>query len=211
MDDQLDKGEPRYEVLAELSELAHGTLDADRAAGLRAQIAASPELSERYERERRAVEALSAVRADRAPAHLRAGIEAGRRKRSRLPVPRVGTAWGMAAAGALAVAAVAIALLLPAGTPGGPSASQAASLALRGSAMAAPQPGGAVPGATLNQDVQEVYFPDWSHRFGWHATGQRTDRLGGRDAVTVYYDRQGRQIAYTIVAKPALRVPSAST
>jgi hypothetical protein len=100
-------------------------------------------------------------------------------------------------------------LLLPAGTPGSPSVSEAASLALRGSAMVAPQPGGVVPGATLNRDVQEVYFPDWSKKFGWWADGQRADQVGNRKAVTVYYSRDGHRIAYTIVAAPALTLPAA--
>jgi hypothetical protein len=112
---------------------------------------------------------------------------------------------------ALAAAALALALLLPAGAPGGPSVSQAASLALRGSVMAAPGPGGAVPGATLNRDVEEVYFPNWSNKFGWWAAGQRVDRIGGRKAVTVYYGRDGQRIAYTIVSSPALKLPQASS
>jgi anti-sigma factor RsiW len=205
------KDEPKPEVLAELSALADGSLDPERAAALRRQIAGSPDLSERYRREQQAVTALAALRAERAPARLRASIESERRRRSRRPLPRLGLAWGTAAAAALAAVALALALLLPAGTPGGPSVSQAASLALRGSAMPAPQPGGAGPGGTLNRDVDEVYFPNWSQRFGWSADGQRVDRVGGRKAVTVFYARDGQRIAYTIVTVPALKLPSAST
>jgi hypothetical protein len=197
--------------MAQLAALADGKLDPERAAALRQQIAASPELSKRYEREQRAVAALGMVRDDRAPAALRARIESERRRRSRTPLPRLGTAWGTAAVAALAAAALALVLLLPAGTPGGPSVSQAASLALRGSAMAAPQPGGAVPGVTLNRDVEEVYFPNWSKKFGWWAEGQRVDKIGGRKAVTVYYSRGGQRIAYTILTAPALKLPNATT
>ena len=210
MEDSARKDEPLPQVLADLSSLADGTLDPAREQRVREQIARSPELSERFERERRAVAALATVRAERAPQRVRARIDAERRRRSRGPMPRLGIAWGTAAAAALAVAALAVALLLPAGTPGAPSVSQAASLALRGSAMGAPPPGGAIPGATLNRDVQEVYFPDWHYRFGWAAAGQRVDRLGGRTAVTVYYDWHGRRIAYTIIDAPALRLPIAT-
>ena len=206
-----NRDEPRAEVMAELSALADGTLDPKREAAVRELIARSPGLSERYERERRAVAALGVVRAERAPARLRARIEAERRQRLRVTLPRVGTAWGAAAAAALAVAAIALALLLPAGAPGGPSVSQAESLALRGSAMPPPEAGGAVPGATLNRDVEEVYFPNWSRFFGWRATGQRVDRLDGRTAVTVYYSRHGQRIAYTIVTAPALKRPNGRT
>jgi hypothetical protein len=211
MQDHTNKDEPSPRILAELSALADGTLDPAREAALREQIARSAELSERYERERRAVAALAAVRTDRAPERLRARIEAERRERTPRGWPRLGIGWGTAAAAVVAVAALAVVLLLPAGTPGGPSVSQAASLALRGAAMSAPEPGGAVPGATLNRDVQEVYFPDWSGKFGWWATGQRLDRLDGRKAVTVYYTRGGQRIAYTILTSPALRLPNATT
>jgi hypothetical protein len=67
-----------------------------------------------------------------------------------------------------------------------------------------------VPGETLNRDVQEIYFPDWSGPFGWWATGQRVDSLAGRKAVTVFYARHAQRIAYTIVTAPALKLPSAS-
>ena len=107
-------------------------LTPQREAALREQIARSAELSERYERERRAVAALAAVRTDRAPGRLRARIEAERRERTPRGWPRLGIGWGTAAAAVVAVAALAVVLLLPAGTPGGPSVSQAASLALRG-------------------------------------------------------------------------------
>ena len=36
----------------------------------------------------------------------------------------------------------------------------------------------------------------------------RTDRIGGRDAVTVFYEKNGRRIAYTIVSGDPLDVPS---
>jgi hypothetical protein len=211
MEDPLDRDEPAPEVLAALSAMADGTLDPEREAALREQIARSPDLKARYEREQRAVAALVAVRAERAPQHVRVQIEGQRRRRARPALPRLGVGWGTATAAALAVAALALVLLLPAGTPGGPSVSQAASLALRGSAMAAPAPGGAVPGMTLNRDVEEIYFPNWSHNFDWWAAGQRVDRLGGRKAVTVYYARGGERIAYTIVSSPALRLPGDTT
>src|SRR5205807_7721505 len=144
-----------------------------------------------YERERRAVAALAAVRDDRAPAGLRARIEAERRRRARRAWPRLGIGWGTTAAAAVAIAALAVVLLLPAGTPGGPSVSQAASLALRGATLPAPSPRAYQADFALNKDVQEVYFPNWSHRFGWRPAGQRSDSIGGRRAVTVFYTRNG--------------------
>ena len=56
-----NKNEPAPEVLAELSALADGTLDPERAAAVRDRIASSPELRTRYEREQRAVAALAII------------------------------------------------------------------------------------------------------------------------------------------------------
>jgi hypothetical protein len=116
--------------------------------------------------------------------------------------------YGGALAGALGAAAVVLALVLPAGAPGAPSISQAAGLALRGSAQPAPAPDSTNP-QKLYTDVEDVYFPNWSSRFGWRAVGQRSDTINGRQAVTMYYTSHGERIAYTIVGAPALKQPAA--
>jgi anti-sigma factor RsiW len=203
MVDKEDTPEPDARTVAELSALADGTLDPGRVAAVRELIARSPSLSQRYDREREAVVALQALRADRAPARLK--VEIGtRRPPARKPMPRL--AFGGALAGAVVAAVAVIVLLLPGGSPGAPSVSQAAALSLRGPAMAAPLADRTQGGTRLKQDVEEVYFPNWSWR-GWRATGQRVDRLNEQRAVTVYYQRGARQIAYTILAAPALRWP----
>src|SRR5436309_2816459 len=115
---------PNAQQLAELSALADGTLDPARRAEAEARIAASPELSARYERERAVVEILHEARAtDRAPARLRARIEAQRPSGAVMARRRI--VFGGSLAGALAAAALALALILPSGTPGAPSLSQA--------------------------------------------------------------------------------------
>ena len=43
------------------------------------------------------------------------------------------------------------------------------------------------------------------HYEKWRATGERTDVIDGRRVRTVFYERDGRTIAYAIVAGPALR------
>lgn len=199
--------EPSARTLADVSALADGTLAPERVPAVRELIARSPELSERYERERYAVSALRGTRSDFPPPRLRARIEGQRRKvRQR---PRL--VYGGALGAAVAAVAVAVILLLPGGAPGSPSVSQAAALALRGPVLGAPMPDRKHPGANLRQDVEEVYFPDWSRWFGWTATGQRSDRLDGRRAVTVYYKHATTQIAYTILAAPALPWPRTQT
>ncbi|HWE34553.1 MAG TPA: hypothetical protein VG410_13765 [Solirubrobacteraceae bacterium] len=205
--------EPDAAELADLSALADGTLDRSRRNEVRARIAGSAQLTALYERERRVVTALHELRAtERAPDQLRRKVEAARpaRKdrpwlRTRWHVNMPGLAAGMVSA---AVIVLAVVLLAPGGTPGAPSISQAAALATRGSTASAPPPL-AAPGARLNVDVQDLYFPDLSTR-GWHAVGRRTDRLGGRIAQTVYYEWHGNRIAYTIVSAPALRQPAGS-
>jgi hypothetical protein len=42
----------------------------------------------------------------------------------------------------------------------------------------------------------------------WRAIGMRRDRLDGRPATTVYYQRRDRLVAYTIVGAPALSPPT---
>src|SRR5947209_1171536 len=195
--------------LAELSALADGTLDPARRAEVQAWIAASPELTALYERERSVAALLHKSAAEvRAPAHLRARVEAERERAARGRVPRrVG--YGGALAGALAAIALALVLILPAGTPGSPSVSQAAALAGRGPSAAAPAVDPGAPNVKLGRSIEDVYFPNWTKRFGWRANGQRSDLIGGRRALTVYYTWHGRRLAYTIVGAPALRQPAA--
>lgn len=204
------KADSEGEELAELSALADGTLDPARRAEAEARIADSPELRKLYQREREVVGALRATAAsERAPARLRERIESARAPAK----PRTRLRAGLAGAVTVAVAgaAVAVALVLPAGTPGSPSVSQAAALSLRGPARPPPKPDDKRPRVKLDRDVQDVYFPNWSPSFGWRAIGQRSDRLDGRKAVTIYYQSRGMLLAYTIVSAPALRQPASPT
>jgi len=209
MDSRADQTQPTATELADLSALADGTLDPTRKADVEAHIAASPQLTALYERERRVVDVLHQARAtERAPAALRARIAASRPSRRSMARRRFVYAGGVAAA--LAAVVLAIVLALPSGTPGSPSVSDAAALAARGPTGAAPAPDPSKPGALLHQKVGDVYFPNWASRFGWTAIGERTDTLGGRTAVTVYYQWKGATIAYTIVHSPPLAQPSAT-
>jgi hypothetical protein len=203
-----EQSKPTPAELAELSALADGTLDPARRVAVEAHISASPELNALYERERQVVSALHQAReSERAPAALRARIEAGRPTRRTQTRRRIAFAGGLA--GALAVIALAVLLALPSGAPGGPSVSDAAALAALGPVQPAPVPDPTNPTARLRQSVGDVYFPNWTTSFHWHAVGARTDELDGRKAVTVYYDWKGERVAYTIVGAPALAEPAA--
>ncbi len=196
----------RSRELADLSRLADGTIDPARRAGIEERIASSPELRDLYARERRVVAALQRTTAtERAPERLRARIEANR--------PRPGGAsrrrvlyGGVLTAAALAVVLLVV-LVLPAGSPGAPSVSEAAALAFRGSTASAPAPDPRAPETKLSLSVQRLHFPNWSIGLGWAAVGQRADRLSGREVVTVYYEGHGSSVAYTIVSGSALSEP----
>jgi anti-sigma factor RsiW len=192
--------------LAELSALADGSLDPSRRDAVEAWIRTSPHLVSLYERERAAVELLQRATAERAPARLRVQIQTQRR-RPAVAAPRRAGFAGLA--GALAAAAIVLALALPGGTPGAPSVSRAALLALRGASAPAPGLDAADPTVKLAERLQGVYFPNYSGTLGWRAVGLRRDRLGGRPTVTVYYQRQNQRVAYTVVGAPVLSQPSA--
>jgi hypothetical protein len=210
MGSRADQTTPTATELADLSALADGTLDPARKADVEARIAASPQLSALYERERRVVGALHQARAtERAPERLRAKIEASRPSRARSARRRLAYAGGAAAA--LAAVVLALVLALPSGTPGAPPVSEAAALAALGPVQAAPAPDPSMPAVRLHQSVGDVYFPNWTSRFGWHAIGSRTDTLAGRTAVTVFYRGRNNTIAYTIVHSPPLAEPAAQT
>jgi anti-sigma factor RsiW len=192
--------------MAELCALADGTLPAERRAAVEARVAASPELQELLERQRRAVAATRALDREPTPASLRAAVGARskalpsrRRQASRL-VPR------LAAAGALAAMAVVLALVLSGG-PGAPSVAEAAQFASRPPSGPAPPPLGE-SGTQLDVDVEAVTFPDLARSYGWRAVGVRRGRVDGRDAITVFYEKDGRRIAYAIVAGSGLPRPS---
>jgi hypothetical protein len=191
--------------LADLAALADGTLPAERREAVEARVAASPELQELLDRQRRAVTATQALREEPPPESLRAAVEAGRRgsvprrPRARRLVPR------LALVGAVAVAVAVVAALLSGG-PGAPTVAEAAQLAERAPSGPAPRP--LSDGARLDLDVQGVVFPDLLESYGWEAVGVRRDEIDGREATTVFYEKDGTRIAYVIVAGSGLPRPS---
>jgi hypothetical protein len=161
-----------------------------------------------------------AASTERAPAQLRERIElersrASSRSRSGFGVPALGSLGSRAWSGAVAVVAVAVVavvLLLTGGmTSGTPSVASAAALAMKGAAASAPS---ADPTARyrLAASVGDLHFPNWeADQTGWNAVGSRMDRLGNRDVKTVFYQRGGQRIAYSIVSTPRIRSGHART
>jgi hypothetical protein len=115
---------------------------------------------------------------------------------------------GLLAATALAVAVAVLAITLSAGsgTSQRMSLREASAPTLRAATAAAP------PQSTDNRSqlavaVDGVSFPYWADRFGWRATGTRSDRIGGHTMTTVFYaDAHGDRIGYAIVAGAPPRV-----
>ena len=102
--------------------------------------------------------------------------------------------WRPAAALALAAVMAAFVVLLAAG---GPAVEQVLAVAARP----------ATAPAALDRGFEGVRFPRYEK---WRATGERTDVVDGRSVRTVFYEgRDGRVIAYAIVAGPALSAEEA--
>lgn len=171
---------------ADLVALADGNLDAARRAEVEARIAAEPALAEALRGQRAALALLATADTVAMPPALRArvcALRAGRaraRRRVRPWIPLLGAA--------MATAAAAIVLMLTSSDPG---VEDVVDAALRpATAAAAPR-----------EQIDGLRFP----RYGrWRAVGARSDEIGGRATRTVFYERDGKRIAYTIVARPAL-------
>jgi hypothetical protein len=194
------------EELAELCALADGTLPPERRPAVEARVAASPELQELVDRQRRAVMATRALDSEPVPESLRAAVDARRRGLARRSIPRSRLVPRLAAAGALVAAIAVILVVVLGGGPGGPTVAEAAQFAARAPTGQAPPPLG-TSGTTLALDVEGVAFPDLARSYGWHAIGVRRDRLDNRDAVVVFYEKGARRIGYVIVAGAGLARP----
>jgi anti-sigma factor RsiW len=187
----------------ELAALADGSLPPERRAELERLVAASPKLQALLAEQRKAVAAIGR-RDDPAPARLHARVEALRRK-GFAPARRVRLAAALAATAAVVTLALVLAI-----SGGGPTVQDAVALASRPPTPPAP---GAYHGhpTLLRYDTDRIPYPNWQQAFGWKAVGARTDRLDGRTAATVFYARNGRRVAYTIVAGKALAKPGDHT
>jgi hypothetical protein len=188
----------------DLAALADGLLTGRRRAALEARVARDPALAAALARQR----IVASATRDRAatvsaPSSLRERVDAAQRTRAssrprRALVPAVA---------ALAVAVLAAVLVLPGGAPGGPSVVEAAALGQRPAVEPAPRP---ATDRLLDRQAAGLPFPDWSQKFGWHATGARTDTLDGRRMTTVFYAKGAQRIAYTIAGGAALKEPGGS-
>jgi hypothetical protein len=183
----------------ELAALADGSLAGRRRARVEALVAGSPTLQAVVREQREVLDAI-----DRAGLPAPSGLRRRVARADPATSPRPGRRFAPALASAGVIAAVVAIVIVTIGS-GAPTAAQAASLASRPPRAAAPtgNQGAVLPrlrGAGLP-------FPYWEDRFGWRATGVRTDTLSGRAATTVFYRHAGLLLGYTIISGPALTVP----
>jgi anti-sigma factor RsiW len=173
---------------ADLAALADGCLHGPRRADLEARIAADPALAAALETQRTAL-ALIAASSVPAPLGLRIRVEEMRATR---PAKRAPWPLGRRALPAAALAfAATLAALVVLFAGGGPAVDDVLAVALRP----------ATAPASLERDFEGIRFPTYEK---WRATGSRTDEIDGRRVRTVFYERDGRTIAYAIVSGPAL-------
>jgi anti-sigma factor RsiW len=178
---------------ADLALLVDGQLDSERAAELEARAELAPRIALlRAGRD----QVRAAAASVEAPFDLRRRVDAlparARRRRWR-PLA------ALAGVGA-AAAAVAIVLVTAGGTPTVGDVLDSAG----GSPAAAVSP---ASGPLLPVAVEGVRFPDYEEKFGWRAVGRSDDEIDGRDVTTVFYERDGERVRYSIVAGDALAAP----
>lgn len=198
--------QPDEQLLGELAALADGTIAAERRPELERLVAESPELSAELEHQRAALAAIAGANAEvHAPAALRQRIESAPEPRRPSPSqPSTWRRWQLLGGLAAVTAAVLLAVVaLPAAEP---TVADAAALASLPSDAPAPEP---VPGdpALLAADVEGVAYPNWEREFEWRASGERSDDLDGREARTVFYEKEGNRLGYTIVSGEAIAPP----
>jgi anti-sigma factor RsiW len=181
----------RDRELAELAALADGSLPLERRKALEQRVEGSPRLQALLRSQQEALEAVRALD-QRAPGHLHETISTIRPRRHRAR----GALIAVGATG-LAAMAILIGLVLPSSEPASPTLAQAAALAAR-----APAAGGLAGG----ERAWGLEYPDLKGEHGWNDAGSRTDRLGNRDARTVFYVKGGRRLAYTIISTGLVRV-----
>jgi hypothetical protein len=186
--------------LADVAALADGSLPPARRAEVEARVAGSPRLQGLLREQQAALDAVRS-RKERAPRRLHAAV--ARLSGSGSAVRRrVAAGAGLAAAGAAALAL----LVLPGSPPAPPTLTEAAALAARAPTSA--QPSGEEAGTALaGMKAWGLEYPNLGRVHGWHASGSRTDDLGRRSAKTVFYSKDGRRIAYTILSPGSVRVP----
>ena len=192
--------EDNAKIESALAALADDSLSSASREQLLAKVAEQPQLAEALATQQRAVELIGSVQVS-APASLHRQINTlvASPSRARPLRARVAT---LGALGAAAMAAIVL-VLTNLGGSGAPTFRQIQALTLSRPTTSAVLESTAHQNE-LNISVQGLPFPYWRERFGWQATGARTDHIAGRSLTTVFYEGSGDQhIGYAILAGSA--------
>jgi hypothetical protein len=154
--------------------------------------------------------AIRAAVADvRAPAALRARVEAehaARRRPGRRRFPALGPAGAAVSFACASVLILALGLIGGDQRTEGATLSHAAAVALRSTAGPAPAEDESNH-VLIDAGIDGLRFPYWDDKFGLQATAVRVDPVSERGAMTIEYRGTGQRIGYTIVAGPPLKLP----
>jgi hypothetical protein len=112
----------------------------------------------------------------------------------------------LAAGGAFAALAVALAVVLAPGSPGAPSVADAAGVALSAPTRPAPAVDRSDP-RFVRASLAGVGFPNYAYDSPWWTVGARIDTVAHRPTQTVVYGLGAVRVGYTIVDGQPLRAP----
>jgi anti-sigma factor RsiW len=204
MDPNLPEPDVTDEEAAALLAFLDGHAPPDEAAAIERRLAADPALAAALDRRRFVATAISSAVADSAAPHdLRLRVDAMATEPPHARV-RKRRRWAPFLAFAGTAAAVAVALVI-AGSGSGLTVDDAVAAAVR-PPVAAAMLDPAQPNLLLDA-VDQVRFPNFAKKFGWKVVGTRTDEIHGRQTRTVFYEKGGDRIAYTVIAGDALDKP----
>jgi hypothetical protein len=206
MEDQMtDEPHPQ----AELARLADGSLPAARQSELHAEVDGSPELGGALAEQQRMVSLLRALD-DPAPESLRARVHELTEPAKRSRPSRRLRPFALPAATVLAIAIAALVVVLQGGSTA-PTIPQTVHFALAASTMASPSEDSSHRDL-LSLRVDGIPFPYYQPTIGWKTAGSRTDTLGGRRVVTVFYTAsRGSRVGYAIVSGTPLPATPGTT
>jgi anti-sigma factor RsiW len=199
---------------ADLVSFVDGHLDDDGRSRVEARAATDPDYRSALLRQQVGRDAVtSAAESTGAPLALKTRVEAmgaarGRHKgekRSGVRTRLGGLRWPAAGVVAGAVAVTLAIVVLVGGSPGIEDVAAAATRAPTAKVAVVP-----ADSKLLQEHVADVRFPNYAGKFGWKAVGTRTDEIQGRATRTVFYEKDGKRIAYTVVSGAALDEPDAA-